>query len=391
MNLETEELLLKRRMTDVAYRHPNLRYPNFRFTSQEVKFKRGVWQVVYNLLGVSYFHPIIFKLLKKILKHYSKEYDLITGEVIKMIEMIYRNLRRSQIGELNKVFDDFLQLNKFDKDKLLIVSLSKLKYHYLDRLSSETTSEDIVYLQGLIYKRNFIKHPRFHFLSIRFQASVRKYFGEETFETPVSFLQEYINKGIDVRFLRVYLKVLKVSKRLYEAIFLIQNLMMEFEGTDECYYYTKQCLKLCKATSSDIPDIFWKNFKLYYTKSKTICEYLIDFYSKDKAALKDHMDCFRENMVSVLTNAKATKKIWNFVEKSVCSSKSKQILDEKDVHQIVRFQLQAAIEKALRHELDGFDLWLMGKLSSISKTKKMKAERAFFEAAAKKYKVKIQR
>jgi hypothetical protein len=391
MNLETEELLLKRRMADVAYRHPNIRFPNFRFTSQSVKFKRGIWQIIYNLLGVSDFHPMVFKLLKKILKHYSKEYDLITGEVIKIIEMIYRGLRRNQLNELNKVFDDFLHINKFDKEKLLVVNLAKLKYHYLERLASATTSEDIVYLQGLIYKKNFIKHPRFHFLSIRFQASVRKYFGEETFETPASFLQEYINKGIDVRFLRVYLKVLKASKRHYEAIFLIQNLMMEFEGTDECYYYTKQCLKLCQSTSSDIPDIFWKNFSLYYTKSKTICEFLIDYYLKDKTALESHMDSFRENIVSVLTNARATKKIWNFVEKNVCSSKKKKILEDKDIQQIVRFQLRASIEKALKNELDSFDIWLMGKLALIAKAFKMKTERAFFEAAVKKHKSKVRR
>jgi len=391
MNLRTKEFMMKRRITDVAYRHPNFRHPNFRFTSPEVKFKRVIWQAIYYLLGVSDFHPLIFKLLKRILKNYSKEYDLVTNEMIKIIEMIYRSLRRSQLNELNKVLDDFFQVNKFDREKLLIVSLSKLKYHYLDRLASETNSEDIVYLQGLIYKKNFIKHPRFHFLTIRFQASVRKYFGEEIFETPELFLQEYINKGVDVRFLRVYLKVLKVAKRLYEAIFLLQNLMMEFEGTDECYYYAKQCLKLCRETSSDIPDIFWKSFRLYYTKSKTICEYLIDFYSNDKFSLRDHIDCFRENIVSVLTNARGTRKIWIFIEKNVTVSKANQILNQKDIHQIICFQLRGYIERALRNYFENFDLWLISKLAAITKIKQLEDERVFFEAAITKHKVKVLR
>jgi hypothetical protein len=386
MNIGTEEMLLKRRINDIAYKHPNIHFPSFRFSSSQVKMKRVLWQLVYSLIGIREYNFLVFCILKKILKKYVKQYDLVAEEVIKIIEMIYKNLKKPQIMELKKMFDDFLQLYKYDKEKKLMISLSKLKYQYLDRLNSPTSNEDIIYLQGLIYKKNYINHPRFHFLSIRFQASVRKYFGEESFETPPAFLQEYISKGSDVRFLRVYLKVLKASKRFYEAIFLIQNLLMEFEGSDECYYYSKQCLKFCKVTNSDIPDIFWKNFTLYYTKSKTICELLIEMYSKDSKIFADNTECFKQNLITVLLNAKATKKIWVFFEKKICKSKSNEFVEAQHVSQIMKFQTRALLEKIFSNSLDSFDIFIMQKLSNIAKVMSMQKEKAFFDAAVNRFK-----
>lgn len=313
MDIETQELIHKRKHPH-PFKRPNLAFPNFTFTNPAIASKRFMWQLIYTLLPFPNFHSLVFRILKKVLKNFVKNCDKNELEIIRVIEQIHSSLNKQEQLAINKLLDDFYDKNKLDKERKLMISLCKLKFHYLPKLNHPTDDSDIAYLQALIYKRNFINHAKFHFLTIRFQGSIQKYFVGKDFENAPMSLQEYISQGIDVRFLRVYLKVLDRSQRYYDALFTIQTLLLDFEGTDECFYYSKQCLKICKLSSAEIPSVFWRNFALYYLKSKTLCEALIDLYKVNKNAFESNENLFKDNVVQVLSSMSGTRKIWLFFE-----------------------------------------------------------------------------
>lgn len=313
MDIETVELIEKTKIKDGAYKHPDIEFPVFNFTHKELKAKRALWVLLHNLSANKAFSSHVFEVLRKILKRYNKSYDRIELKVLVLFDLLYSSLNMEQKNTLNKILDDLLKANKFDKELRLNLSLAKLKYYYLDRLNRPQNIEDVKYLQSLLYKKNYINHPKFHYLLLRFQINIEKYFYNANVQTMPLSIQDYVHKNIDIRFYRLYIKHLDKKNEHFEAVFLIQNLLVEYEGYDESYYYTKKCLKICQKAQIDLPDIFWKNFSIYYLKSRKICENLIDLEREEDTHFTEeqinYMNC---SVVRLLASAPGTPALWNY-------------------------------------------------------------------------------
>lgn len=364
MDNRTQELVYKRHGR-LRFKDPSHRSPSFPFTSQLLVTKRALWELVYACLRTKAFHAIAFKALKKLIKRFKKGADKNEVEVVRVAEEVYPSLTKAQQLELNKALDDFYETNRLDKERKLMILLCKLKFHYLAVLGRPTDESDITYLQNLLYKRDFLAHSKFHFLTIRFQGSIKRYYAGKDFENAPMSLQEYINQGIDVRFFRVYLKVLDRTGRAYDAIFLIQTLLLEFDGTDECFYYSKQCLKLCRRSGADIPNAFWRSFGLYYLKSKTLCELLIDLYKQNGASFGANLELFKDNVVEVLSSMSGTRKIWLFFEELLSDPQS-GILRRIDGLAFVRFHLRLILDSLGPPRADVHAIFVLKRISRVA-------------------------
>lgn len=318
MDIETVELIEKTKLKNTAYKHPDIEFPVFNFTHRELKAKRALWILLHNLSGNSGLKSYVFDVLHKILRRYKKNYDKIELKVLVLFDLIYSSLNAQQKNTLNKILDDLLKANKFNKDLMLNLSLAKLKYYYMDRLNQHQNIEDVKYLQSLLYKKNYINHPKFHYLLLRFQINIEKYFYNIDAQSMPLSIQDYVHKNIDVRFYRLYIKYLDRKNEHFEAVFLIQNLLIEYEGYDESYFYTKKCLKICHKAQIDLPDIFWKNFSIYYLKSKKICENLIKIDKEDNNQFteeqRNYINC---SVVRLLASAPGSPTLWDYFSREL--------------------------------------------------------------------------
>jgi len=181
-------------------------------------------------------------------------------------------------------------------------------------------------------------------------------------------LQEYISQGVDVRFFRVYLKVLDRSGRPYDAIFLIQTLLLEFSGTDECFYYSKQCLKLCKKWGADIPNAFWRSFGQFYLRSKTLCELLIDLYRQSPQSFGSNVDTLKDNVVEVLSCMPGTRKIWLFMEDILAKSHRSAMAARINLPALIRFHLNTILGSLSSRRADAHNVFVLKRLSKLATT-----------------------
>lgn len=320
---------------------------------------------MYGCLHARALHQHAFKILKKLIKRHKKGADKNEEEVLRVAEEVCASLSKQQQLELNKVLDDFYEKSRLDKERKLNILLCKLKFHYLPKLTRKTEESDITYLQGLIYKREFLTHSKFHFLTIRFQGSIKKYYAGKDFENAPMRLQEYINQGVDVRFYRVYLKVLDRTGRAFDAIFLIQTLLLEFEGTDECFYYSKQCLKLCRRSGADIPAAFWRSFGLYYLRSKSLCETLIDLYRQNPKSFGSYTDLFKQNVAEVICGMAGTRKIWLFFEEWLASDPG-DLLSKIEGKSLIRFHLKNILLTIGTHKSETHAVFVLRRLQKLA-------------------------
>lgn len=50
-----------------------------------------------------------------------------------------------------------------------------MKYYYLNILHKPIEEQDVIYLNNLLYKKEFINQKKFQFLVMRFQTNIDKY------------------------------------------------------------------------------------------------------------------------------------------------------------------------------------------------------------------------
>lgn len=107
------------------------------------------------------------------------------------------------------------------------------------------------------------------------------------------------------------MKYWKRNKQYTSALFLIQNVLLQYEGFDDSYYYTKACMKICKSQKMEIPDIIYEQVEKYYLSSKTICELMIDISLQRNVSAR-HQQLLDHQVIYLLSINSCTEKIWKY-------------------------------------------------------------------------------